>query len=177
MEESIVEEENQDKAAKGRMNARDKLLDEYENSLGLPKYDQNFAQADKIKEYLEYGQDELERLTPEQCSEISGVLKSFAFHMQRARNREVARMSWAKGQLRKLVTPKLGQYRGCGSFENIFDAACLGDNYTADIMSIRDFAQQRADRLEMLSMSMRDRAEGFKDLAWTKRERERYAKD
>ena len=171
MEEEVVE--TVDESAKGRLATRDKLLDEYEVSIGLPRYEHKFAQEDSIKEYLGYGQDEQERLSPEQCSEIAGILKSFAFHIQRSRNREMARISWCKGILKKLVTPKLAQYRGVGSFEHIFDAASLGDDYTSSIMLIRDYAQQRADRLEMISMSIRDRAEEFKELSRTKRARER----
>jgi hypothetical protein len=167
----MAEEDTQHQnVAKERMATRDKLLDEYERGLGLPQYSSTFDRADEIDECLNYGRDELEKLTPEQCMEEAIMLKSFALHIQRAKNREVARITWAEGQLRSIVTPKICNYRG-GSFNQIFDMAALDDQYTADIMKIRDFAQQRSDRLDFLSNTLKDKAEDLKELSRTKRAR------
>jgi hypothetical protein len=166
-------EEQNNNLANERMAKIDASLDEFEQKLGLPKYEASYKNSEKIKEYLEYDMDTLERLTPEQCKEISTILKGFAFHIQRAKNRETARITWSNGQLRKLVTPVMNQYRNCGgSFNHIFDAATLGDSYTSKVLAIRDYAQERVDRLEFLSNSINNKAEDIKELGRTKEKRQ-----
>ncbi len=167
-----MEEVDNDLANK-RMAKVDAALDEFEQKIGLPKYEPTYKNADKLKEYLEYDMDTLERLTPEQCKEIATIYRGFAFHIQRAKNRERGRITWADGQLQKLVTPKLNQYRNCGgSFSHIFDAAALGDDYTSKIMAIKSYAQQRVDRLDFLANSINNKADDIKELARSKEKRE-----
>lgn len=151
-----------------RLHARDKMLDAFETRLGLPAYTEDFTQSPEIQEYLSFNRDVLEKLNPEECVEISIILKAFAFHLQRAKNRETARTNWAKAELRRLVTPKINQFRG-GSFEQVFDMAALSDNYTVELMRIRDQAQSRSDRLDFLSNSIKDKAEDLKELSRAKR--------
>ena len=80
--------ENQD-IARERLAKLDSVLDEYESSLGLPSFTDSFHD-DTAKNYLQLTRNQIEKLTPDQCSEAALLLSSLAFHIQRSYNREVA---------------------------------------------------------------------------------------
>ena len=85
--------------AKEQLDKIDSVLDQYECSLGLPKFNDNFYD-DTAKRYLQLSRDQMEKLTPEQCAEAALLLASLSFHIQRSYNREIARVNWADRTLK-----------------------------------------------------------------------------
>lgn len=160
------------RTAKTDLEKMDSVLDEYEGRLGLAKFQPDHANGEEVRRYMEYDRDTLEKLTPEHCIEISFLLTSFAFHLQRAKNREEGRIIWAEGRMKILCTPRIQQYKA-GSFSQNFDAAVIGDDYTVKILEIRNYAAIRSKRLDYLANVIRDKAEIYKELSRTKRNREK----
>ena len=111
--------ENQD-IARERLAKLDSVLDEYESSLGLPSFNDNFHD-DTAKKYLQLTRNQIEKLTPDQCSEAALLLSSLAFHIQRSYNREIARINWADKILKSTIAGKEQSYRG--SWDSQFNQA------------------------------------------------------
>ena len=144
--------------ARERLEKLDNVLDEYESSLGLPQFHNDFHD-DSAKQYLQLTRDQIEKLTPEQCSEAALLISSLAFHIQRSYNREVARINWADRILKSTIAGKEQSYRG--SWESQFNQAVKEDGYANKIADIKRYAQQRADRLTYLSSSMKNMSDVF----------------
>ena len=95
--------------AKEQLEKLDTILDEYESSLGIPKFRDDFHD-DSAKQYLQLSRNEIEKLTPEQCAEAALLLASLSFHLQRSYNREIARVNWATTSIKKKVSGRESQY-------------------------------------------------------------------
>ncbi len=158
MEEQVVETTV---TPSSKMNLVDSWLDEYEAKIGLPAYTEN-AVSKNIGRYLSMTEDQLERLTPEQCAEMSIVLVQTSFHIQRAQNRELAHVTWADDVLRLGVAGKTTQYSG--SFFQQESSAIKGDDYLFKVSRIRTHAKQRVDRLSFLSNSLNKMADKLENL-------------
>lgn len=144
--------------AKEQLEKLDTILDEYEASLGIPKFCDDFHD-DSAKQYLQLSRNEIEKLTPEQCSEAALLLASLSFHLQRSYNREIARVNWAASKLKRTVSGKEGQYSG--SWDSQYYQAIKGDGYMCKLDNIRAYAQQRADRITYLSSSIKNISDIF----------------
>ena len=144
--------------AKEQLEKLDTILDEYESSLGVPKFIDDFHD-DSAKKYLQLSRNEIEKLTPEQCSEAALFLASLSFHLQRSYNREIARVNWAASNLKKKVAGREGQYKG--SWDSQHYQAIKEDGYMCKLDGIRVYAQQRADRLTYLSSSVKNISDIF----------------
>ena len=144
--------------AKQQLDKIDSVLDEYESSLGLPKFQEGLY--DGIGQtYLQLSRDQIEKLTPEQCSEAALLLASLSFHIQRTYNREIARVNWATKTLKSCVSGREQSYKG--SWDSQFNQAVREDGYTSKIADIQRYAQQRADRLNYLSSSIKNVSDVF----------------
>lgn len=144
--------------ARERLAKLDSVLDEYESSLGLPSFNDNFHD-DTAKKYLQLTRNQIEKLTPDQCSEAALLLSSLAFHIQRSYNREIARINWADKILKSTIAGKEQSYRG--SWDSQFNQAIKEDGYASKISDIKRYAQQRADRLTYLSSSIKHMSDIF----------------
>ena len=147
--------------AKSRMESVDKVLDEYELSVGLPTY-QESKNVEEMDEYLNMGRQELEALTQEACEEIACRLIQFAFHMQRAQNRETSRASWARNELEMTIAGELNNYEGYGYKEKA-PQAIKGNAYASKVNKIMIYAEQREKRLAFLSRSLNSLADVLKN--------------
>ena len=144
--------------ARERLAKLDSVLDEYESSLGLPSFNDNFHD-DTAKKYLQLTRNQIEKLTPDQCSEAALLLSSLAFHIQRSYNREIARINWADKILKSTIAGKEQSYRG--SWDSQFNHAIKEDGYASKISDIKRYAQQRADRLTYPSSSIKGMSDIF----------------
>jgi hypothetical protein len=151
--------------ASDQLKKLDSVLDEYERSLGIPDFTDEFHD-DSAKKYMSLSRVQIEKLTPVECTEAALLLGSLSFHMQRAYNREVARVNWAKQTLRSTVAGREQSYRG--SWESQFNQAVGEDGYTSKVMQIQKYAQQRADRLTYLASSIKNIGEIFLAVQRTK---------
>jgi hypothetical protein len=144
-----------------RMKKIEQVLDQYERSVGLTQY-QETAQNTEVERYLNMTREQMEKLDPESCAIAAITLSSFAFHLQRSCNREVARMNWADNVLKEMISGRETQYRG--SWESQFHQAIKEDNYAASVAKIKTYAKLRIDRLNYLSNSVKHLADLFTNM-------------
>jgi len=144
--------------AKEQLTKLDTVLDEYELSLGLPKFIDGFHD-DTAKQYLQLSRNQIEKLTPDQCGEAALLLASLSFYLQRSYNREIARINWADKTLKTCIAGREQSYKG--SWESQFNQAVKEDTYTNKISNIKRYAQQRADRINYLSSSIKNISDIF----------------
>lgn len=132
----------------------DKVLDEYENGLGLNLYRPDALPEAELNQYLYMSRDELEKLTPEMCGEISYRLGQFAFHIQRSINREISRTNWADESIKETIADQINDYKGYGYIEKSYQAIKHNDK-AASLQKIKKYAKQRSDRLQYLANSVK----------------------
>ena len=143
------------KTAKEELQDWDILLDEYESGIGLPKYSSGLLPETELNTYLSMNRDELEKLTPEDCGQISYRLGQFAFHIQRTINREIARNNWADDTIKVVIADDINNYKGYGYVEKANQAIKHNDKAQA-LNKIRIYSKQRTDRLSYLANSVKN---------------------
>lgn len=134
----------------------DKVLDEYESSIGLGKYNEvhNFTE-NELNQYFTMSRDMVEKLTPEDCAQISYRLAQYAFFIQRTVNRETARHNWAEETIKEAIADEINNYKGYGFLEKSLQAIKHNDKAT-NLNKIKKYAQQRMDRLSYLANSIKN---------------------
>lgn len=134
----------------------DNILDEYESSIGLGKYNEvhNFSE-DELSSYLNMNRDTLEKLSPEDCAQISYRLAQYAFFLQRTVNREIARHNWADESIKETIADDINNYKGYGFLEKSLQAIKHNDK-ASNINRIKKYAQQRIDRLSYLANNVKN---------------------
>ncbi len=138
-----------------QVNYWDNILDEYENSLGLPKYNPSTFDESELSTYLNMDRSSIEKLTPEDCGEISYRLAQFAFHVQRTANREAARLNWAEENIKETIADEINNYKGYGYIEKSTQAIKHNEKANA-LNKIKKYAKQRSDRLSYLASSIKN---------------------
>lgn len=134
----------------------DKVLDEYESSIGLGKYSEvhNFTDGE-LNQYFTMSRDMVEKLTPEDCAQISYRLAQYAFFVQRTLNREIARHNWAEETIKETIADEINNYKGYGFMEKSLQAIKHNDK-ASSLNKIKKYAQQRMDRLSYLANSIKN---------------------
>jgi hypothetical protein len=143
------------KTSKEELEYWDKILDEYESSLGMPPSSANAESSDELNLYLSMNRDAIEKLTPEDCFQIAYRLGQMAFHIQRNLNREIARHNWAEDSLKLVVADDINNYKGYGYVEKLYQAIKNNDR-ASSIHKIQKYAKQRMDRLSYLANSLKN---------------------
>lgn len=134
----------------------DRVLDEYESSIGLGKYsDVHGFTEGELNEYFTMSRDVIEKLTPEDCAQISYRLAQYAFFIQRTLNREIARHNWAEETIKETIADEINTYKGYGFLEKSLQAIKHNDKAT-NLNKIKKYAQQRMDRLSYLANSIKN---------------------
>lgn len=139
----------------------DSILDEYESSIGLPLYSADFHDP-SVHKYMQMDRTSIEKLTLEECAEASLLLGSLSFHIQRSHNRELARVRWAETSIKSTTSGRENQYSG--SWDSQYYQAIKDNDYTRKLLSIKKYAQQRADRLTYIASSIKNLADLFINL-------------
>lgn len=134
----------------------DKILDEYESSIGLGKYNNihGFMESE-LNEYFTMSRDIIEKLNPEDCAQISYRLAQYAFFIQRTLNREIARHNWAEETIKETIADEINNYKGYGFLEKSLQAIKHNDK-AMSLNKIKKYAQQRMDRLSYLANSIKN---------------------
>tara|TARA_R110000824_G_scaffold128568_4_gene289527 strand:- start:38881 stop:39369 length:489 start_codon:yes stop_codon:yes gene_type:complete len=153
-----VEDKN---SAKERLALVDKVLDEYEEGLGLSLYATDFHDS-SAQHYMGMSRQQMEKITVEECAEAALLLGGLSFHLQRSFNREVARVNWATSSIKTLISGRESQYSG--SWDSQYNQAVKEDTYTTKLNQIKIYAQQRADRLTYLANSVKNLSDLFVNL-------------
>lgn len=134
----------------------DKVLDEYETSIGLGKYTDvhNFTHGE-FNHYMTMTRDVIEKLSPEDCAQISYRLAQYSFFIQRTLNREIARNNWAEETIKETIADELNNYKGYGYLEKSLQAIKHNEK-ASNLNKIKKYAQQRMDRLSYLANSVKN---------------------
>lgn len=143
------------RSAKEEINYWDSILDEYENSIGLPQYAADAISSSELNNYLIMSRDELEKLGPEDCAQISYRLGQFSFHIQRSLNRELARYNWADEMIKETVSDEINNYKGYGYAEKAHQAIRHNEK-ASSLNNIKKYARQRSDRLGYLANNLKN---------------------
>lgn len=151
------------KSAKEDMEKWDSLLDEYEKSLGLPKYIPNNLPEDELQNYISMQRNEIEKLTKDDCAEIMVRLVQFSFHIQRSLNREISRYNWADDYIKEVIADELNNYKGYGYNEKSIQAIKHNDK-ASSLNNIRRYAKQRVDRLSYLANCIKNLSEAIQNV-------------
>jgi len=133
----------------------DKVLDEYENGVGMPMYAADSFSEDELQTYLTMNRDAIEKLAPEDCAQIAMRLGQFAFHIQRTLNREQARHNWAEETIKEVIANEINNYKGYGYVEKSYQAIA-GNERASTLNSIKKYAKQRMDRLGFLANNLKN---------------------
>jgi hypothetical protein len=142
-------------STKDQVQEWDKVLDEYEKSLGLGSYRPDTFSEEELNNYFQMNRNELEKTTPEMCGEISYRLAQFAFHIQRSINRELARLNWAEETIKETIADEINNYKGYGYIEKSLQAIKHNDKASA-LNKIKKYAKQRSDRLQYLANGIKN---------------------
>jgi len=145
-----------------QMKILDSALDEYESRIGLPLFVEDSTDETEVQKYLSMSREQMERLNLQDCAQAAILLGSFSFHIQRCHNRESARVKWADNRLKALVSGKEQQYKG--SWDSQFNQAVKDDDFARGLLKLKNYAQQRADRLTYLSTSVKNISDLFVNL-------------
>ena len=155
------------KTAKEQLEKWDKILDEYELSVGLPDFISNYSNHETTS-YLHMNRSQIEKMSPEDCGMAALILNELSFHIQRAYNREVARVNWADENVKEVVANEVGNYKGYSYQERLYQAV-KNNEHARTLSRIKKYAKQRADRLGFLSSNMSKRADIFLSVQRSKR--------
>lgn len=136
----------------------DDILDEYEKGIGMPVYSESAFQEIELQEYLTMNRDAIEKLSPEDCAQISMRLGQFAFHIQRTINREQARHNWADETVKEVIANEINNYKGYGYVEKSYQAI-NGNEKATSLNKIKKYAKQRMDRLGFLANNIKNLAD------------------
>lgn len=138
-----------------QVNYWDKVLDEYESSLGLPAYSSKILPEEELNQYLTMDRNVIEKLSPEDCAQISYRLAQFSFHIQRTINRELARYNWAEETLKETIADEINNYKGYGYIEKSTQAIKHNEKGSS-LNKIKKYAKQRSDRLNYIAASVKN---------------------
>lgn len=134
----------------------DKVLDEYESSIGLGQYtDSNNFTNEELNKYFTMTRDEIEKQSPDSCSEIALRLSQYAFFIQRTLNREIARHNWAEESIKETIADEINNYKGYGYAEKSLQAIKHNEKASA-LNKIKKYAKQRMDRLSYLANNIKN---------------------
>lgn len=148
------------KSAKDQLEEWDRILDEYETSVGMNKYQNDIFPEDEINLYFSMNRDQIEKLCPEDCLQIALRLSQFALHIQRSNNRELARYNWAEETIKSVIADEINNYKGYGFVEKSLQAIKHNDK-AESLNKIKKYAKQRVDRLSYLSGNIKNLADVF----------------
>tara|TARA_B100002019_G_scaffold30951_2_gene24982 strand:- start:2016 stop:2507 length:492 start_codon:yes stop_codon:yes gene_type:complete len=143
------------KTSKEQVEYWDKILDQYENSIGLPAYNRDSLPEKELNQYLSMNRDELEKLTPQDCGQIAYRISQFVFHLQRTINREIARHNWAEEEIKITIADDINNYKGYGYIEKSYQAIKHNEKAYA-LNQIKKYAKQRNDRLSYMANSLKN---------------------
>jgi hypothetical protein len=147
--------ENKNRTTKEQLEEWDRVLDEYEKSVGLGSYKSDLFPEDEINLYFSMNRDHIEKLNPEDCLQIAYRLGQFALHVQRSTNREIARLNWADETIKEVIADEINNYKGYGFLEKSIQAIKHNDK-AESLNKIKKYAKQRSDRLSYLSGNIKN---------------------
>jgi hypothetical protein len=134
----------------------DRVLDEYEKSIGISTYEtHNKFTEDELNSYFTMNRDAIEKLTPEDCAQIAMRLSQYALFVQRTLNREIARHNWAEESIKETIADEINNYKGYGYVEKSLQAIKHNDK-ASSLNKIKKYAKQRMDRMSYIANNIKN---------------------
>jgi hypothetical protein len=152
------------------MRDRDAELDAWEASLGLPASCPQAVEVEATR-LLTIAPEVVRAMSAVALGEAVYCLEQFAFFLQKAANREQARVRWAEENLRRLLGPLLGRQQAY-SYEERRMLALAGNASARELDRLRVEAQTRLDRIQYQSRRIEGLARALLALQQTKRGRD-----
>ena len=140
--------------AKEQLEQRDKILDEYENHIGMPPH-QSPGETAELEDYLTMDRKAIETMSGEECGVIAYRLGQFSYHIQKSQNRENARVVWAENEIKLSIANDLNNYKGYG-YQEKSTQAIKGSIHASKVNQILVFAQQRSARLNFVATGLKN---------------------
>lgn len=148
----------------------DKRLDEFEENTGLQKSIIREETENEVAKLLTMTPGDLREMDAVACAEAAVLLEEFAFHIQRAENRQKTRVNWANARIEKMIAPNLHKQPGYSHEERRAKAISQDDAAMATEQE-RLNAAVRLDRISYLSNRISTMAKRLAELASMKRGR------
>jgi hypothetical protein len=152
---------------KEQVNEWDRILDEYESNIGIPKYKESSFDDKEFEQYFSMNRDVIEKQTPDDCIQISLRLAQYGLHIQRSLNREMARQNWSEELIKQVIADDINNYKGYGYIEKSQQAIKYNEKANS-LNKIRTFAKQRVDRLSYIASSIKNLSDIFMSIYKTK---------
>lgn len=149
------------------MEEADRLLDEYERSLGLPPAFAAEVEQEATR-LLNLPPAVLRKMSAEECGAAAFTLRQFARHLQRSVNREQARVAWCEENIDAIIAKEVHKYAGASFVERKLKAVRESEAAAA-VDRLRVHAKLRVERVSFLAAKVGDEAEALKSLQFTKR--------
>jgi len=125
----------------------DIVLNEYDNQHGIKVKLDN-----KVEQYLNYSIEDFNRLTPDQCGEISAVLAIYSIFIQKEQNRQSARVRWCESVIDNTIAQYISQYKTqFQTFEERKLLAINGNSFTKKLNDLRIKASTRLSEIYGIS--------------------------
>ena len=145
---------------KQKLDVRDKVLDDFEKKLGLPK---NIVPGseEELQGYLTMDRTEIEAYSSDELRSISIRLAQYSIYIQRVVNRCKAIFAWSSSEFYKITANDMLQFNGDKFLPKETKLALVAKkNLSArELEDINLYAQQTIDRLNEL-------ASGIKNLSY-----------
>jgi uncharacterized protein YjeT (DUF2065 family) len=150
-----------------RLGAVEAALDDFEDGLGLPR-GQPVASQSAVRELLEATPEQLRSMGAIELGEGAVLLEQFAFHVQRAVNRQQARARRCEEGIKKALSGSIHRQQASSAEERKMMA--IANNSVAErLHAAMVDAQLRIDRLAYLAQRANDMSRAIMALASTKR--------
>lgn len=149
-----------------KMMARDRALDEFEKGVGVPPTYPT-ANINEVHRLMALSREDLGRMNEAECAESASILFSFAFHLQKSANREVAREKGLEYELWKMVGAEIATARAYSPEER--RALVVSQNDAArKVEELRMASRLKLDRIAFYANRVQALAESLMNLKRTK---------
>ena len=140
---------------KEKVGERNKILDQYENNIGLPP---NLPPGDEseLQEYLSMDRTAIEAMSPERAIAISIRMSQYSFYLQRCINRDKAIKTWADSELSDVIASEVNSFDKYTKYEARVALICKNNSAAGELRRIQLFASQRIERLSELAAGIKN---------------------
>jgi len=162
-------DEDSNKQSAKELAARvDRMLEEYECSLGIKNKNPHIA----AEKYFELSHEEIMKMSGEQCHEGAVILAQFSFFLQRSINVELGRVNWCNNLIDRTICQAMKSYNSPTAMERKM-LAIRENDFALSLEKLKNAAQSKSDRLNYLSSKVDGLSLRFADLGQAKLNREK----
>jgi len=148
-----------------RVNRVESLLNDYEKSIGLV-----LEGTDEASKYLNLTEDQLRKMSAEECGSGAYMLGRTSTFIQREINHHQRRMNWANSSIDHIVVPVLSQYGGQYTSAPHKRIMAIQENpLCTSLQQLVVQAQLRIDTLAYIVMSVNNMSNHLSELGKSKR--------